>query len=460
MEAPERQARVPGVGPRAGRRRGATAAASACRPSAHAFGDAGQVHDQAAPPRARHARARARPAASSASPRPQLLGDARGLALDHVAGRLGRHVARGETRAAGRDDEPRRGGGLADRRGDRGRARPAPRAARPPRSRPRASSRQASAPETSSRSPRAAESLTVITVARGARLRYRSHALTAAERSTYSGIDSARHAPSDAPRCSSLLSCPAARQAAAAGRDARDLTVTVTDAKGQPIDRPAADRRRAARRTAWPRVASLRARRPAAHAGRTGRHQRGPGRRLPAERGRCRRRASCAAALGDALRALDDRGPPDQGRGLRPKTAQRHDGAARGPPAGRQHAARRAGGGSRDLGKARRARAPRSSRDRLGPEFSYRDRSAAADEAAGRGALFLPCSSTVEASTPGRRQRAVRLNYDYVLATLARRAAGLRENVLSSMALEQALRKRRARPRRRATGCATPRGPS
>ena len=50
--------------------------------------------------------------------RPQRLRDARGLALEHVARRLRRHVPRREPGAAGREHEPRRAGELPDRRRD------------------------------------------------------------------------------------------------------------------------------------------------------------------------------------------------------------------------------------------------------------------------------------------------------------------------------------------------------
>ena len=84
-------------------RRAAGAAARASSPLAHALRAARQVHDQAGAERGRPGPARA--AASGVVGRAlarEVLGDRRGLALDHVERRLGRDVAGGEAGAARR----------------------------------------------------------------------------------------------------------------------------------------------------------------------------------------------------------------------------------------------------------------------------------------------------------------------------------------------------------------------
>jgi VWFA-related protein len=91
---------------------------------------------------------------------------------------------------------------------------------------------------------------------------------------------------------------------------------------------------------------------------------------------------------------------------------------------------------SRDLRKQEGARTAVVAVTSTGPELSHRPRERVVDEAAGGGTVFLGVQFEAEQDDPGSR-----FNYDYTLGKLAEQSGGLRENVLSPMALEPALRK-------------------
>src|ERR1051326_8707480 len=70
-------------------------------PVTHAARAAGEIHDQRRPPHAGESAGKRRAGEARYRRRPDRLGDAGRLAVEHGAGRLGGHVARGESGAAG-----------------------------------------------------------------------------------------------------------------------------------------------------------------------------------------------------------------------------------------------------------------------------------------------------------------------------------------------------------------------
>jgi hypothetical protein len=91
---------------------------------------------------------------------------------------------------------------------------------------------------------------------------------------------------------------------------------------------------------------------------------------------------------------------------------------------------------SRDLRKVEGARTAVVAVTGTGPELSHRPRERVVDEASGGGVVFLGVQFEAEQDAPESR-----FEYDYTLGTLAKDSGGLRETVLSPMALEPALRK-------------------
>jgi hypothetical protein len=91
---------------------------------------------------------------------------------------------------------------------------------------------------------------------------------------------------------------------------------------------------------------------------------------------------------------------------------------------------------SRDLRKVEGARTAVVAVTSTGAELSHRPRERVVDEAKGGGVVFLGVQFEAEQDAPESR-----FEYDYTLGTLAKESGGLRETVLSAMALEGALRK-------------------
>jgi hypothetical protein len=91
---------------------------------------------------------------------------------------------------------------------------------------------------------------------------------------------------------------------------------------------------------------------------------------------------------------------------------------------------------SRDLRQREGARTAVVALTSTGAALSHRPRERVVDEASGGGIVFLGVQFEAEQDAPESR-----FEYDYTLGALAKESGGLRENVLSSMALEPALRK-------------------
>jgi hypothetical protein len=91
---------------------------------------------------------------------------------------------------------------------------------------------------------------------------------------------------------------------------------------------------------------------------------------------------------------------------------------------------------SRDLRRQEGARTAVVAVTGMGIEFSNRPRESVVEESLGGGTLFMAVQFEVDG---GRLEN--RHDYDYVLGKLASKSGGLRESVLTAMAVETALRK-------------------